>query len=234
MIQSILNLLKRITFKDIIYFIIIIGLVLLLNNSVNQSNINEKIYENNIIALNDTVSLYKTKAGELVATKTAFECDIKELKKINETLYTEIKDLKSKNDIVSGIYVDGEIVNSNNDTVYIIKYDTIQNGFNHNFNFNNKWRDLEGTVSYNNDSIKLNINKDLVRFDYTIGLDDKNKIYINSDNPYVKYSNISGFTIPKEKTKRIIIGPSITGGYSILHNRFDIIVGVSATLNLNK
>lgn len=234
MIKSILNLLNKITLKDIIYFIIIIGLVLMLSNSVKQSNINEKIYENNIIALNDTVSLYKTKTGELVATKTAFECDIKELKKINETLYTEIKELKSKNDIISGIHLNGEITNPNNDTVYIVKYDTIQNGFNHNFNFNNKWRDLEGTIYYNNDSVNLHINKDLVRFDYTIALDDKNKIYINSDNPYVKYNDISGFTIPKEKPKRIIIGPSITGGYSILHDRFDIIIGVSATLNLNK
>lgn len=234
MIKSILNLLNKITLKDIIYFIIIIGLVLMLSNSVKQSNINEKIYENNIIALNDTVSLYKTKTGELVATKTAFECDIKELKKINETLYTEIKELKSKNDIISGIHLNGEITNPNNDTVYIVKYDTIQNGFNHNFNFNNKWRDLEGTICYNNDSVNLHINKDLVRFNYTVGLDDKNKIYINSDNPYVKYNDISGFTIPKEKPKRIIIGPSITGGYSILHDRFDIIIGVSATLNLNK
>lgn len=234
MITKVFDFIKNITLKDIIYIIIIVLLSYCLYTSVINSNKEKDKFENNITALTDTISIYKSKNGELIATKTAFECDIKELKKTNETLYTEIKELKAKNEIMSGIHVNGEIINPTNDTVYIVKHDTLKNGFHYNFNFNNNWRDLEGNINYCNDSIRFNITKDLVKFDYTIAMDENNKIFINSDNPYVKYNNISGFTVPIQKQKRLIIGPSITTGYSIIHNRFDIIVGVSATLNLSK
>lgn len=232
--MRVLDFIKQITFKDIVYIIIIITLSYFLYSVSVNSVKEEQQYSNNITALNDTISLYKTKNGDLIASKTIFECNIKDLEHLNDSLHEEIKKLKSKNEILSGVYLNGTIENPKNDTIYVVKHDTIHNGFNYPFSFNNNWRDLEGNIVYKKDSLYLSLNKDIVKFDYTVGIDDKNKIYINSNNPYVKYNNISGFTVPTYKPKRIIIGPSITTGYSILHNRFDIVVGLSATLNLYK
>jgi hypothetical protein len=182
--------------------------------------------------LTDSVSYYKSKTGELVAHKTVFECNIKELEKLNDSLYAEIKDLKIKNDILHGTHINGTIENPSVDTVFIVKTDTISKGFKHNFNFNDIWRDLEGNVLYNRDSLKVNITKDVIKFDYTIVMDNKNNIYVNSSNPYVKYNEFSGFTVPKPKNKRFSIGPSIGIGYGIVHQKPDVFVGVNATWKL--
>lgn len=195
------TILEKITAKDILYFLII-GLLgwLLWTSHCNKEALKER-YENNIEAFTDSVSYYKSKNGDLTAMKTSFETNIKELENLNESLYTEIKDLKTQNDILSGIHFNGSIENSSKDTVFIVNTDTIYNGFKHNFNFNNKWRDLEGYVSFIPDSLRLNITKDITRFDYTVAVDDDNKIYIKSKNPYVKFNEFSGFVVPKPKDK---------------------------------
>ena len=197
------TILNKLTAKDVLYILIIIGLGWLL--WTNHSNINklEDQYKNNVKAFTDTVSYYKSKTGELVAYKTAFECDIKELEKLNESLHAEIKDLKIKNDILSGMHVSGKGENPLVDTVFIVRKDSIYNGFKHNFNFNNEWRTLEGYVSYIPDSLGVNITKDETYFDYTLVLDENNNIYIKSSNPYIKYNEFTGFIIPeKPKMKK--------------------------------
>lgn len=204
-IGNVLGLLKtfleKITAKDILYFIIICLLGWLLWTSYKSKEALKERYENNIEAFTDSVSYYKSKTGDMVAMKTAFETNIKELENLNESLYTEIKDLKAKNDVLSGMHFNGSIENSSKDTVFIVNTDTIYNGFKHNFNFNDEWRDLEGYVHYIPDSLKVNVTKDITRFDYTVAIDEDNKIYIKSKNPYVKFDEFTGFTIPKPKDK---------------------------------
>jgi hypothetical protein len=126
---SILNFIKSLSIKDILYGCIIILLCFVIFKQCNNVNEIKDAYSNNITALYDTVSYYKTKTGDLVATKTVFETNIKELKKLNESLYTEIKDLKIKNEVLLGAHINGEIENPQNDTVYIVKSDTINKGF---------------------------------------------------------------------------------------------------------
>lgn len=204
-IGNVLGLLKtfleKITAKDILYFLIICLLGWLLWTSYTSKEALKERYENNIEAFTDSVSYYKSKTGDMVAMKTAFETNIKELENLNESLYTEIKDLKAKNDVLSGMHFNGSIENSSKDTVFIVNTDTIYNGFKHNFNFNDEWRDLEGYVHYIPDSLKVNVTKDITRFDYTVAIDEDNKIYIKSKNPYVKFDEFTGFTIPKPKDK---------------------------------
>lgn len=201
-INKVLDIIKSITAKDLLYILIICLLGWWLYSSrVEYNNMQDK-YENNVKAFTDTVSYYESKTGELIAVKAAFECDIKELEKLNESLHSEIKDLKIKNDVLSGMHVSGKVENPSVDTVFIVKQDSISNGFNHNFNFNNEWRTLEGIVSYIPDSLQLNITKDETYFDYTFAVDDKNNVYIKSSNPYIKYNEFTGFVIPKQKERK--------------------------------
>ena len=174
-----------------IYILIILLLISFLHISVNKcSNVSNE-YKHNIEALNDTIKYYQDKNGNLVATKLAFESDINTLKLLNKTLYDQIDSLKISHKNVSQIvYVNGSIDNANKDTIYKVLRDTINRGFNKEFNFNNEYRLLEGTVNYKNDTLGININKDIVNFDYTIAIDKNSKIYIKSTNPYVKYNEI--------------------------------------------
>lgn len=194
-ISKVLDIITSITAKDLLYMLII-GLLgwMIYTQHISYNTIQDR-YEHNVKAFTDTVSYYKSEAEHLIAVKSAFECDIKELEKLNTTLHDEIKDLKSKNKILTGMYVNGKIENPSVDTVYIVNHDTIQNGFNRNFNFNNKWRTLEGIVSYVPDSLKVNILKDEINFDYTVAVDDENKLYIKSSNPYIKYNSFTGYTV---------------------------------------
>lgn len=237
-LNNILDLLKsifsKITLKDIVYFLIIILFIGALSLSVNKCiNIQDQ-YKNNIEALNDTIHYYKNKNNELIATKKIFQTDIKTLKLLNEDLYQQIKSLKAKGDITSGTYFSGVINNPEQDTTYIVLHDTIDRGFYKEFAFNNEYRILEGNVNYTNDTIGVNINKDQVKFDYTLAIDDKNNIYIKSSNPYVQYNEISGFQIPKQKTKHFYIGPSVNLGYDPIHNKISPTIGISIGYGLFK
>ncbi len=217
----------------LIYILIICLLAGALCISINKCSNTSGEYKHNIEALNDTIKYYQDKNGNLVATKLAFESDIKTLKLLNEKLYNQVDSLKlSKNNVTQIIYVDGKIENPKKDTAYVIKHDTISKGFSKDFKFNNKYRTLEGNVTYVPDSLRFKINKDEINFDYTLAMDKSNRIYVKSTNPYVKYNEISGFTIPKQKTKRWNIGPSVNIGYDPINNKATFSVGGSITYGI--
>ena len=241
---NIINLLKKwifkITTKDIVYGIIVVLLICALGTSVSQCSSERQRYKNNIAALTDTIHYYKAKNGQLVATKLAFETDIKDLEMLNEALCEELDNLNAKYDLVSGTHFGGVIEHEVHDTAYVVQHDTIQNGFSHDFAFNDEFRTLEGNVNYKNDTVGVKINKDEVYFDYTVAMDKKNNIYITSKNPHVKYNEITGFQVPKQKQKRWYIGPSINVGYgAAIHDGKviaapNISVGISAGYGLFK
>lgn len=208
-----LNFLRSLTIKDFIYAVIILLLVGLCVTSIRKCSDNDVMYKNNIEALTDSISYYRSKDGNLVAMKTAFTAEAEELKKLNSDLYERIKslDVKTKT-ITNTVYMRGETEFLPQDTVYIVSKDSIVNGVTRDFNFNDEWRDLEGNIRYKDDTLGLNITRDVVRFDYTVAMDKNNKIHIKSNNPYVKYDEISGFQIPRERQKQWGIGPQIGAG----------------------
>ena len=216
-----------------IYILIICLLVGLLSVSVNRCTDVSREYKHNIEALNDTIKYYQDKHGNLVATKLAFESDIKTLKLLNRNLYDQIDSMKLNPKTVTQIItIGGEIENPQQDTAYVVTHDTIYKGFTKDFDFNNKYRLLEGNVDYHNESLGIHITKDVMYFDYTLAMDKDARIYVKSTNPYVKYNEISGFTVPKQKTKRWNIGPAIHGGYDILNRNWSVSAGISVTYGL--
>ena len=218
----------------IIYVLIILILCSFLTTSINQCSSVKNEYENNIEALNDTIKYYQDKNGNLVAKKLAFESDIKTLKTLNKQLYEEIENLKMKNKVSSIVYVNGEIENPPKDTVYIVDNNTLSKGFTRDFNFNDEYRVLEGNIKYKNDSLGIFINKDIINFDYTVGIDEKNNIYVKSTNPYVKYNEISGFRISQPKKTHWSFGPAIGLGYDPFQNKLSFSLGVSLNYSLFK
>ena len=216
-----------------IYILIICLLVGFLSISVNRCTDVSREYKHNLEALNDTIKYYQDKNGNLVATKLAFESDIKTLKLLNEDLYNQIDSMKLNPKTVTQIItIGGEIENPQKDTAYVVTHDTIYKGFTKEFDFNNNYRALEGNVDYHNDSLGIHITKDVMYFDYTLAMDKDARIYVKSTNPYVKYNEISGFTVPKQKTKRWNIGPSINGGYDIVNRNWSVSAGISVTYGL--
>lgn len=216
----------------VINIILIVILLISLSFSIQKCSHYKNEYIDNIRIMSDTIEYYTTKTNNLVATKTIYETDIKHLKYLNDSLYRAIKDMKPKTKVITATQFSGYIDNSTHDTTYVAKYDTIYKGFYKDFNFNNQYRTLEGNVNYQNDSLRINILKDQIMFDYIVALDKKNRIYITSNNPYVKYNEISGFTIPKKRNKRWSVGPSIGYSYDIKKNTFSPTVGISLQYGL--
>lgn len=211
--------LKKLRTRDVVSIVVILALLGALASAARSCNEDKSRYQNNIKALTDSIKYYKSKSGDMVAEKQAFVLEkIKELRQLNEDLYNEIQDMKNlvkPNDVTSATQFSGEIVNVLHDTTYVVQYDTIKNGFNHNFAFNDEWRDLEGNVNYADESLSMAITKDVTRFDYTVVTDKDNKVYIKSKNPYVKFDEFTGFTIPskvQKKSKHFGVGPEIGVG----------------------
>lgn len=231
--KDLINVLWSKIKTHVIYILIICLLMLCLSISVNKCSNTSREYKHNIEALNDTIKYYQDKNGNLVATKLAFESDIKTLELLNKDLYDQIDSMNLNPKVVQQIiYVGGEIENPVQDTSYVVNPDTISKGFTKEFDFNNKYRILEGNVDYHNDSLGVHITKDIMNFDYTLVMDEDSRIYVKSTNPYVKYNEISGFTVPKQRNKRWNIGPAIHGGYDPINKNWSISAGVSITFGL--
>ena len=155
--------LKKLKLRDVVYIVVILAMLGALASAVRSCKDNKSRYENNIEALTDSIKYLKSKSGETVVKKTVFEIeDIDELRQLNKQLYDEVQDLKNlvklKN-ITNATQFSGEIVNVKHDTTFIVQHDTIKNGFNHNFAFNDEWRDLEGNVNYAQETLRQEIDE---------------------------------------------------------------------------
>ena len=204
--------------KDIIYIALIIVMVCWaitsMRSCTNQVNEN-KLLEHNIEALSSEAELYKGKNGELIYQQQILIGDMNTLKIANENLYKRIKSMEVKN-AEQALRIEGLIRNPQRDTVWQINNDTIYIDRNvnitRNFDFSNKWRTLNGNVFLADGNLGLNIDNDLIKFDYTAVFND-GQLYITSDNPYVQYNNITGIQVPKQRKKRWNLG--IYGGFGV-------------------
>lgn len=175
------------------------------------------------IALCDSVNYYKSKYGEEVAKKMIIETDMKFLSK-------EIEAMKLKKpDTIIKYTTKTEFLPS--DTVFIL-VDSIES---YTFDFDNDYRKLSGIVTANSGNISLSITNDIVFADYTLAVEN-GYVYIKSDNPYIKCTNITGYALPKKKKWSFGIGPSIGLGYDFDNHKVVpyIGVGINATMSLTK
>jgi FtsZ-binding cell division protein ZapB len=202
-----------------IFSYIILGIIVFfaLHIFIDKNNIiSEKTkLEQNLIAANDTLKIYKNKYNETVAEKSIYILSIKELKKQNSDLYNEIK--KQKGDIIS---LNTAIISLKQDTTILnqklkkIIGEAIQvdsNTWNLPWKLSYNWdKDnfdiFEGytTVSLNN-SNPINIihdNTNLTKRTSNIKLvfgekvvDNKYKVYVTSNYPGLSTESLEGVFI---------------------------------------
>lgn len=188
----------------------------------------------NLIALTDTIKYYTTKTGDTYVSKEMLIGDLNTLKLVNDSLFKVIKEMKLKKP-ESVVYIENQIDNGKKDTVWVINNDTVyeKKYLSKDFNFNNEFRELEGNVSLKDSTLSLSIDKDKVFFDYTLAIEN-NKVYVKSNNPYIKYNNIQGIELPKPKKSiwGITVGPSVGYGYDFNGKKFGPTIGINATVGL--
>lgn len=210
------------------YILTIILLLFALSISIRSCQENKQSNNNNINALVDSVSYYKAKNGELVASKSLLEGDMSLLKKTNSELVNELSSMKIDNP-EQVVKIVTEYVKAPSDTVWVI--DSTNVDITKQFDFTDDYRSLAGDVYLKNDVLGLNISKDEVYANYTLAIKD-NKAYITTNNPYIKISDIQGITIPTPKPKHFYLGPSINFGYDPIQNKPTFSVGVSLGYSL--
>lgn len=218
-----------------IYFIPVL-LFVLMCISIHQCISNKNVYDNNMIALTDTVKYYKGKNKELVASKTMIETSFKNIKYINDSLYNVLKSIGVKNpDNV--VYIETIIKDEKHDTIWktpIISSNDSNKYIKRDFDFSNQYRTLKGYVYLNKpDTLGLSIEQNNAIANFTITQKDNN-VYITSNNPYIKYNNIIGIKNQSQnniKTKRFGIGPYI--GIGINKNaKIEPTIGIGLTWSL--
>ena len=228
--------------KYLIRILVILGFLLMIGitfDAIRSCQDYKDRNNNNVVALTDSIKYYKTKYGEVYVSKTLLEGDLNTLKIVNDSLYNTIKDMKL-NKPTTIVYIDNTIDNGAKDTSWTIPQipSQIDSVFypmiTKKFDFNNKYRELEGKVTIKDSTMNLNIEKDKVFLDYTLAVEN-NKVYVKSNNPYVQYNKIQGIELPKPKKRwtTVVIGPSISYGYDFNGKCFGPSINLSLTYGLD-
>jgi hypothetical protein len=217
--------------RDIIYIISILILCCICLFSINTCSKEKDKNTNNIVALTDSVKYYQTKNGELVASKTLLEGSVSDLKIANNELYNKLKNMKVSNPS-SAVLIKNVVENKSRDTIWTVtKSDLEKDTLVKDFEFIDEHRELTGNIWKKDTTMGINVNKDIIKFDYTVAVKD-DKVYISSSNPYVKYNSVSGYIKQNEKIKRWSLGPGILGGYDPFTKKFSGIIGIGITYSL--
>ena len=196
---------KKLLLELLPYIVVLMLSIVCVRQCSNNADIKEQM-QHNIEALTDSVKHYRTISGDIATEKAILIGDIDLLKHTNDFLYHKVKELGIKKpDQV--VYITNEIIREKRDTAWKVRTPEMSKTF----DFSDKWRDLVGNVTLKDSILGLSINKDIVRMDYTMGIKD-GRVYISSSNPYVKFNEIQGITIPKTKQKHWHIGPTIGTG----------------------
>ena len=224
-----------------LFFVIAVVCALVFFFSWRSTKEKLDIAETEIIARNDSVSVYKNKNGELYAQVEGYITDVRELKALNRELYDEVKYLKDNPIVVTKIKTEVKI-----DTLVI--RDTVEqigaDIYRSNFNYNDEWASINGqsvfdlnkwqsTTYINGINLKANMWFDVI---------EKNKndlaFIARTDNPYVSINNLSGAVVSPEQSKAlkrrfqkpwgIMVG--IGGTATIYNGRCIVVPGLQLTL----
>ena len=220
--------------------LLLLSVVLVCTNlfAIRQCNSYKDQNNNNIVALTDSIHYYKTKTNELYVSKTLLMGDLKTLQLANDSLYNVIKEMKLK-EATTVVHFNNTVENEPKDTTWTIDKPTGDGTITYprldkSFAFVDQYRELTGNVFLNDSILGLNIDKDKVFLDYVLAIEN-NKVYIKSNNPYVKYNEIEGLIIPQPKKKwfTLVVGPSFNYAYDFNNKKFGPSIGISVVYGLD-
>lgn len=222
-----INYLKKYIIPIVIVIVFVILCAIAVRSCQDARN-DANNQRHNIEALNDSIHYWKTLSGQVVAEKKILIGDLDVLRLTNDSLANQVEELKLKKP-TSVVYIKSEVIREKHDTTWI-KNDSLHN---YHFDFSDKWRELSGDVIYNDSMINMTIDKDVVKLDYIIAVDN-GKAKITSSNPYIKMNEIQGLEIKESKKKRFHIGPYAGYGAGIHDNKVIVTpeIGIGLTYSL--
>jgi len=249
--------------KNNILLILSIGLVLFIVLFFNQCKRttqlkeeikNQKILtEQNIKAINDSVTFYKNKYGELVFVKPILKMDIKDIKKLFPELYKKIVSESGVNTIIihDVKYIDTGSVKNIIKKISKEEYSTLFNYISSDSSMtingesfflikikNNSLDStkfdvdvLNGITKFSNIGLNLNITTGIKKDN-----DGINRIFVSTDNEHVKITKIEGaeigdFITPIKK-KKFGLGIGI-GGSAVFGKNNTFYYGPSIQIGLS-
>lgn len=230
------------------WFFIVLGILFLILLIQNRSLKTQA--EKNTIIYVDSLKQYKNKVDELYVAQNTYIASEKDLRKINEELSNEVKNLK-ENPVVVTIIKTEYKVDSINTVTREMDVDSLTNISTYNWAFQDDWFDIDGTSSFN---FRTNMGHTYINSIYSnakLTLDIVEKpstkdlqILIKTDNPYFNITAINGAIISPEKIKEVSSrikhrncwGVGISAGIGTGIYRQNIIftpyVGVGITYNI--
>jgi hypothetical protein len=243
--------------QRVIFFLALVVFILLFLKGCNDKEKLEaelRMKENNLIALQDTVRVEKTKNGELQYVKTTLMADMNSLKELNKDLYDEVKNQKSQvyyiskitaeiRDKVNGFTPGGDHeydpVTGNDNVTW--KFDTTGTNWSRTISGNTSFKVTSSCTGYKIEpkgSMLTDVN---YKFGLITGLKESEKypgsleIFINSTYPGMAFTDIQGSIVnpddfkkflPSPKPHRWVIGPYVGIGYGITLQKNPILAPV--------
>ena len=199
---------KKLDFKD---WLIIIMAAMLLGSFIACRHYLRKADEK-IVVINDSISIYKNKLDSEYVAKNIYIQTADQLKKTNQELYDEIKNLKDNPVVVTKIV-----------TQTVIKEITAQSDstIEHKDSTNVVWKNLYWSAKHPQGFYTLNGNTDVrsdfssfqttisslsvpakITFDIIENKKEKQLMLIGrSDNPYVSITNVNGTVVDPKNSK---------------------------------
>ena len=244
--NDVIDWFKSLDMKTIIISIIEALIFISIITSISHCS-NQKIQtlDHNLVAAHDEIETLVLENGNLLSEKSAYILKNKELESVLEITKQEKKDIEKKlNDKIAYIANIGSQVRVDTlelrDTIYQVS----DNKFNIDWGYSDKWLKLKGGTLYNNGKSTTELYGISLYTPLKVGLTDNYTIFVESENPYLKITDIEGAIIDGSslRQKPNYWTLSVQGGlgaqYGLIGNKFDIGpylgVGVSYNFRIGK
>ena len=237
-------------FDKIIVWALLACIVTIIILSITTCNSSQRagIAENNLLALNDTVTYYKDREGRTVAQKRVLEVNNKVLMQLNsdkDSMLGILQKLVKENKNTTSASVISITTGDKGSGVTVVRdtivYDSIKMVYEYPtyyYSFGGEY--LTGDIEMSEDTTKWDIkfnNYVTVSHEYKKNGLFKPKypvVKVTSLNPYSSVTDIASYTVPAKKDFRIGIGPMIGYGISIPDFKPQGFIGVGVTYSVIK
>lgn len=192
--------------------------------------------EQNLIAYKGQMEQLELKNGELIATRDSYILDKKNLEEALDVSKSEVKELEKKLNS-SLAYIANMESQVRIDTVTIVKdsiiYDEGDIAQIH-FDYDDDWFGVKGTTDLTGPEITTSLYDIKMYVPIQWGMTDNYKIFVQSDNPYVSFTNLDGAVIDGSKLipKQRKFGLSIQGGFGVNYDLISKQLGVGPHLGV--
>src|SRR5574344_1701798 len=238
-----------IKYRDIVFAVVLILAIMFGINTCQKRQIERDISTHNINALLDSIEVTQSKLNGVIYSRDALLITKNDLEKALGISKKQIKELNKKLDskvtYIAKLEGDISILNKQ---LSDVSYTKIEDNYAIHSKDSNQYYKVSLTSNFKIDTTNYTINNLSSKLDYlnipinlTTGLTDEWTIFVNTDNPYVKFNNIQGAVVDKDlyipKSKRkpwaLGIGVGIAAGYNLIGKDFYVGPGVFVGITYN-